>query len=210
MTAALTGKVDAVKMLLAHGAKVNDAEPCKGQTALMWAASEGNAAAAEMLIEFGAEVKAKSKAGFTALLFAVRNGHIDAVEVLLAHGANVNDVAPDGTSALNMAVVNAYFELAAVLLDHGADPNAPDPRGSALHTLAWLRKPGSDGGNGLGNTVDRAAAADGQHDRARAGEDAARARRESERADPDGRRRSSTRKAARCGIRRSSSWGGIT
>ena len=69
---------------------------------------------------------------------------------MLAHGANANDAAPDGTSALNVAVVNAYFEVAAVLLDHGADPNAPDARGSALHTLAWLRKPGSDGGNGLG------------------------------------------------------------
>ena len=37
-----------------------------------------------------------------------------------------------------------------MLLDHGADPNAADGRGSALHTLAWLRKPGSDGANGLG------------------------------------------------------------
>ena len=103
-----------------------------------------------MLLEFGAEIRGKSKAGFTALLFAVRNAHIEAVKTLLAHGANVNDTAPDGTSALNMAVVNAYFDVAAVLLNHGADPNAPDPRGSALHTLAWLRKPGSDGGNGLG------------------------------------------------------------
>src|SRR6202035_4862816 len=79
-------------------------------------------------------------------LFAVRGGHKDTVLALLAHGSNSNDVAPDGTSALNVAVVNAYFEVAAVLLDHGANPNAPDPRGSALHTLAWLRKPGSDGG----------------------------------------------------------------
>src|SRR5439155_10961181 len=117
---------------------------------LMWAASEGNAKGAEMLLEFGADIKAKSKAGFTPLLFAVRNAHIDAVKTLLGHGANANDVAPDGTNALNMAVVNTYFELAAVLLEHGADPNAPDPRGSALHTIAWLRKPGSDGGNGLG------------------------------------------------------------
>jgi ankyrin repeat protein len=51
-----------------------------------------------------------------------------------------------------MATVNAYFELAAELLNHGADPNAADPRGSALHTLAWLRKPGSDGAAGVGNT----------------------------------------------------------
>jgi ankyrin repeat protein len=151
MTAALSGKVDAVKLLLAHGAKVNVQEPTKGQTALMWAASEGNTAAAESLIEFGADIKAKSKAGYTPLLFAVRSGYKDTVQALLKHGANSNDVAPDGTSALNMAVMNAYFEVAAVLLDHGANPNAPDARGSALHTLAWLRKPGSDGGNGLGH-----------------------------------------------------------
>jgi ankyrin repeat protein len=150
MTAALTGKVDAVKLLLAHGAKVNVQEPAKGQSALMWAASEGHTAAVEMLIEFAADVKAKSKTGSTPLLFAVRGGHKDTVQALLAHGASANDVAQDGTSALNMAVVNAYFEVAAVLLNHGADPNAPDARGSPLHTLAWLREPGSDGGNGLG------------------------------------------------------------
>src|SRR5262249_11565806 len=72
------------------------------------------------------------------------------VEELLKHGANVNDTARDHTSALGMATVNAYYEVAKVLLDHGANPNAPDPRGSPLHTIAWLRKPGSDGGNGLG------------------------------------------------------------
>src|SRR5205814_7467954 len=81
-----------------------------------------------------------------------RHGHKDADKELLEHGANVDEVAADGTSALNMAVVNAYFELAAMLLDHGADPNAPDPRGSALHTIAWLRKPGADGAAGVGNT----------------------------------------------------------
>jgi uncharacterized protein len=152
MTAALTGKTGALKVLLTHGASVNAVEPHKGQTALMWAAAEGNADAEALLIEFGAQVNSKSKAGFTPLLFAVRNGDIAAVKLLLEYGANVNDVAPDGTNALNMAVVNAYFELASVLLDHGANPNASDPRGSALHTLAWLRKPGSDGAAGVGNT----------------------------------------------------------
>jgi ankyrin repeat protein len=152
MTASLTGSVPVIKVLVAHGAKVNAREPYKGQTALMWAASKGNADASGVLIESGAEVGARSKAGWTSLLFAVRNDHVDAVQVLLNHGANVNDVAPDGTNALNMAVVNAYFGLASTLLDHGADPNAPDPRGSALHTLAWLRKPGADGAAGVGNT----------------------------------------------------------
>ena len=30
-----------------------------------------------------------------------------------------------------------------MLLDYGADPNVQDPRGSALHSLVWLRKPGT-------------------------------------------------------------------
>jgi ankyrin repeat protein len=152
MTAALAGKVDALKVLLTHGADVHAKDPLKGQTALMWAASEGNAEAVELLLSAGADIKLKSKAGFTPLLFAVRGGSIPTTKVLLDRGASVNDVAPDGTSAMNMATVNAYFELAAMLLDRGADPNASDPRGSALHTLAWLRKPGADGAAGVGNT----------------------------------------------------------
>lgn len=152
MTAALNGSADSVRVLLMHGAAVNATEPGTGQTALMWAAAEGNSAAIDTMVEYNADIKAKTKTGFTALLFAVRNGHIDAVKALLGHGANVNDVAPDGTNALNMAVVNAYFDVASVLIDHGANPNMPDPRGSALHTLAWLRKPGADGAAGVGNT----------------------------------------------------------
>lgn len=152
MTASLSGNAEVVKLLLSRGAKVDAIEPYREQTALMWAASEGNTAAARMLVEFGASMKTKSKGGLTAFLFAVRNGHLDTAEALLEHGADVNDVAPDGTSALNMAVVNAYFELAGMLLEKGANPNAPDPRGSALHTIAWLRKPGTDGAAGVGNT----------------------------------------------------------
>jgi uncharacterized protein len=143
MTAALNGKVDAVKMLLTHGAKVNAVEPFRGQTALMWAAGQGNAEAAAMLVEFGADFKAKSKAGYTALLFAVLNNRTEAAKTLIKLGANIEDTAPDGTTALNMAAVNAYYDLASVLLDLGANPNAKDPRGSTLHTVVWLRKPGT-------------------------------------------------------------------
>ena len=159
----------------------NAKEPYKGQTALMWAASEGNAAAAAMLIEFGADVKAKSTAGFTPLLFAVRDAHIEAAKVLLDHGANVNDVAPDGTSALNMAIVNAYFELASVLLDHGADPNAPDPRGSALHARGMAAEAGRGWSGGASATPRKATPVpDRKLDQPGTGEGAAEARRESE------------------------------
>jgi ankyrin repeat protein len=109
----------------------------------MWAAGEGNAEAAALLIEFGGDVKAKSKAGFTPLLFAVLNNQISAAKTLLEHGANIEDKALDGSTTLNMAVINAYYEMASMLLDHGANPNVQDLNGTPLHSLVWMRKPGT-------------------------------------------------------------------
>jgi uncharacterized protein len=151
MTAARSGRVAAVEALLAHGARVDAVEAWRGQTALMWAAGEGHVDVLRALIAAGANVSASSKSHFTPLLFAVRNAQIEAMRVLLEHGANVNDVTGDGTSALNVAIVNAFYEAASVLLAHGADPNLPDARTSPLHTIAWLRKPGSTGDAGVGD-----------------------------------------------------------
>jgi ankyrin repeat protein len=153
MTAARNGNADAVRVLLANGANANAREPVKGQTALMWAAGAGNAAAVKLLVDAGADVQTKSQAGFTALLLAVLNERLDAVRTLLQEKANANDAAPDGTSALNVAIVNAHYDVASLLLDFGADPNASDPRGSALHTLAWLRKPGASGTAAVGGEL---------------------------------------------------------
>ena len=150
MSAAASGRVDAVRALLAHGAEVDAAESYRGQTALMWAAGEGHVDAMRALLAAGARVHAATKSGFTPLLFAVRNAQIEAMRVLLDRGANPNDAMHDGTTALNVAIVNAFYEAAAVLLDYGADPNLPDARASPLHTIAWLRKPGSTGDAGVG------------------------------------------------------------
>ena len=141
MTAARTGKVDVVRALLAHGVDVSARETWRGQTALMWAALENNAAAATALIEAGADVAARSNGGFTPLLFAVRGGHAEAARVLVAAGAPVNEQLPDGTSALVLSTINAHYELASWLLDKGADPNAADQGWTALHQLAWTRRP---------------------------------------------------------------------
>jgi len=143
LSAARNGRPDAIRLLIERGARVDERETFLGQTALMSAAGRGNPEAIALLVAAGAEIHARSERGFTALLLAVRENRAAAVAKLLQLGAKVEDRAPDGTSALNMAIVNAYFDLASMLIDAGADPNAPDPRGSALHSVAWLHKPGS-------------------------------------------------------------------
>ena len=142
MTAARVGRADAVKSLLRHGADVNAKEVQRQQTALMWAAHRNNAAVSDLLIRFGAKTDARSAGGFTPLLFAVRAGHIDATRVLLAAGADVDDALPDHEpSALMLAIINAHYELAGVLLDAGADPNADAQGWTALHQVAYTRRP---------------------------------------------------------------------
>ena len=133
MTAARTGKVDVLKLLIARGADIRAHEPSKGQTALMWAAAENNAAAVKLLVEAGADLHERSRGGsFTPLLFAVRAGHIEASKALLDLGAKIEDALPDGTSALVLATINAHYELAGFLLDRGANPSAAAQGWTAL------------------------------------------------------------------------------
>jgi ankyrin repeat protein len=163
MTAARTGKADAVRVLLDHGAMVNAKEGWHGQTALMWAAAEGHRAVIETLVARGADIRARSNGGFTALLFAAREGRISAVQALVRAGADVNDSLPvrgrqataapaavpaeTGLNAFLLAAANAHYELAAWFLDRGADPNAAPQGWSALHQVSWVRKMGVSGSN---------------------------------------------------------------
>ena len=66
-----------VLLLLTHGAKVNEKEASRGQTALMRAVAENHPEAVQALIEAGADVKARSTNRFTALVFAAQQGTIE-------------------------------------------------------------------------------------------------------------------------------------
>jgi uncharacterized protein len=65
MIASATGNIEVMKALLKFSPDVNVRETRKGQTALMWAAAEGHADAAELLVELGARVSDRSKGGST-------------------------------------------------------------------------------------------------------------------------------------------------
>ena len=93
MVVARTGQVEAARVLMKKGAKVNAVEKWRGQTALMWAVAQGHTAMVKELIASGADVNARSTVndwdrqvtgepravyrpagGLTPLLFAAREG----------------------------------------------------------------------------------------------------------------------------------------
>ena len=152
MTEVRTDSVDAVKVLIAHGADMSATESESGQTMLMTAAAEAHSALVQLLIAQGADVHARSVVGFTPLTFAVRAGDLESAKLLRAAGASANERllavrpaaadsaadttdAPDGVTVLVLAIVNAHYELADYLLEQGADPNANSTGQTALHAL---------------------------------------------------------------------------
>jgi len=163
MAAARTGNVDSIRLLVETGAKVGAREQWQGLTALMWAASQNNAAAVTELIKLGADKNERSKllsfpefkfetsgmvvtvlprGGWTPMMYAARDGASEAIGALADAGADLNASDPDGTTALMYAIINAHFDTAAVLIQKGADPNVADSTGTTalysavdMHTM---------------------------------------------------------------------------
>ena len=137
-----------------------------GMTALLYAARDGNIAAARALAEAGADVNQVSASDKTSpMVIAISNGHYELGRMLLEHGANPNIANADGLTPLYAAidmqwapvswVPNAitaqekvgYLDLMKALLEHGANPNARLARKlwfrPTSHDQIWIGTAGS-------------------------------------------------------------------
>ncbi len=150
MTVARTSSVAAAKVLLAKGAKLDAREQWRGQTALMWAAAQGQPDMVKLLVARGADVNARSTVrewdrrvtaeprpqnrplgGFTPLLLAAREGCAECARALVQGKADIDLADPDNISPLLMATLNGRFDVAAYLVKAGANVNKWDSWGRA-------------------------------------------------------------------------------
>ena len=124
--AAMARDAAAVRALLKQAADVNGAQG-DGMTALHWAASNGDAALAQMLAYAGANVRATTRInGYTPLFLASQAGHADVVDVLINAGADAKAVSTTGSTPLMLAASAGAVDAAKRLLDAGADVNAKE------------------------------------------------------------------------------------
>lgn len=145
MLIARTDNVAAARLLINHGANVNAVEKWRGQSALHWAAAQGQAAMVHELLRHQANpnvrsafdswqrqvtaeprVQGRPTGGFTPLIYAARQGCIACAQYLIEGGANPNLTDPDGETPLLIAAENFHFDLAAYLLKQHANPNLWD------------------------------------------------------------------------------------
>src|SRR5689334_3797641 len=104
--AAMAKDAATVKALIAKGADINTPQG-DGMSALHWAAKNGDAPLAQMLLYAGANVRATTRlGGYTALHLASEAGATDVVKTLLAAGANPNAPTSTGATALMLAATS--------------------------------------------------------------------------------------------------------
>ena len=149
---ARSGDVESARLLLAAGAKANDAGADR-TSALVLAAHSGHGSLAALLLEKGADANAAGS-GYTALHAAVLRGDAELAKALLHHGADPNVRLTKGTPvaryskdfSLGVSLLGATpYLLAAkfaepglmqVLASGGADPKIAMPDGTTALMFA--------------------------------------------------------------------------
>jgi ankyrin repeat protein len=115
-----------VRTLLQQGAEVNTPQG-DGMTALHWAARNGDADTAAMLLAAGANLRATTRlGGYTAMHLASAAGKDAMIGMLAAAGASVDARTSTGATPLMLAAASGRASAVAALLDRGADPNAKE------------------------------------------------------------------------------------
>jgi ankyrin repeat protein len=123
------GSLEAVRLLLKHGADVNAWDGAHRVNPLLAAMVFNNKEAIRVLLEAGADASVVSDEGETPLRWAVEEGDLEMAALFLQYGANqMLDKYGGfcGFTPLGMAARRLDVPMIELLLDAGADPEALD------------------------------------------------------------------------------------
>lgn len=119
--ACITGDLASAKVLISHGANVNQADSLK-ITILMQTAASGAIDCVQLLLDHGADVHARGMGNGTALDWAATFLHnanaVPVVELLLSRGAELDAHDKFGNTALTLAAANGNLDAVKTLLAH--------------------------------------------------------------------------------------------
>jgi len=143
MSAIVTGRAEAVKILLDHGAKRLDVKDMDGETPLLLAVNARNPAILEILLARGRmAMDITDREGNTPLLLAVRNGDTRMATLLLtASGVNINQPDQQGRTPLFHATAQGNLPLMRLLIDQNAAADTITKDGKTLYHAAFTNYP---------------------------------------------------------------------
>jgi ankyrin repeat protein len=143
--AVMMGHLDVVKLLIEHGAKVN--QTSNYSTPLSMAVRSNYKEIAEYLLENGASVNPIDNSCESALEVACGRNDLEMVKQLVERGADVNFVTHSQISPARTASGLGYLEILKYLHSHGASINSLDEvisplysasLGKQFETVKWL------------------------------------------------------------------------
>eukprot|EP00913_Durusdinium_trenchii_P034673 g32436.t1 len=118
--AALKGRVEVTKLLLASNATVNAKDEFLA-TPLSDAAQEGHVEVAKLLLQHGAEMEARGQMGRTPLMEAAEQGHLEVADLLIQEGADLDAVDYAGRPPLVHAAIQGEQDMVELLVENGAN-----------------------------------------------------------------------------------------
>lgn len=132
--AASSGISGLIVPLIQAGAD-RDAPSHDGSTPLHEAVFKGHPTVIDLLLEFGAVVKADNQ-GWTPLHYAARGGWLAVMNRLLEAGVDLHARDGSGWTPLHLAAVNDSTDAVAFFLDHGSNIDAQTDEGATALMLA--------------------------------------------------------------------------